>query len=304
MESNFTHEFHNSALQPKAGDNCLRQQTHFQQNWYHAIAICVVNLPLCLAALVGNSAILIAIKKTPTLHSPANVLLAGLAISDFAVGLIVEPLLLTLLLPGTYGLTPSTYRVICLIYDNAAYILCGVSFHTITATGVDRFLALQLHLRYNSIITTSRAILAVIAIWLWLGFWSVLWLEGFDILPPTAIAVFLLLIVNFAIYLKIHLIVRRHQKQIQHQQLQTNNGNIFRIKMLKKSTLNTFLIFILMICCYVPITSLLATGHGRTSFTALFITSTIVFLNSSLNPLLYCWRVREIRAAIKQLFCH
>ena len=248
MESNFTHEFHNSALQTKAGDKCLRQQTHFQQNWFQAIAICVVNFPLCLTALVGNSAILIAIRKTPTLHSPANILLAGLAISDFAVGLIVEPLLLTLLLlPGTYGLTPSTYRVICLVYDNMEYILCGVSFCSITAIGVDRVLALQLHLRYNSIITTSRAILAVIAIWLWLGFWSVLWLEEFDIRPAnslTAIKVFLLLTVNFAIYLKIHLIVRRHQKQIQHQRPHTNNGNIFRVKMLKNSTLNTFIVFI------------------------------------------------------------
>ena len=76
---------------------------HFEQNKNQANAICAVNVLLCHAAVVGNSAVLMAIWKTPFLHSPASILLASLGVSDFVVGLITQPLLISFLLTAIYG---------------------------------------------------------------------------------------------------------------------------------------------------------------------------------------------------------
>ena len=56
------------------------------------VANCLINIPLMLAAIIGNSLVLAAILTSPSLRSRASmILLAGLAVSDLAVGLITQP---------------------------------------------------------------------------------------------------------------------------------------------------------------------------------------------------------------------
>ena len=50
--------------------------------------ICAINAPMCLALLFGNAAVLTTICRTLSLH----ILLSSLALTDFAVGLVVQPL--------------------------------------------------------------------------------------------------------------------------------------------------------------------------------------------------------------------
>ena len=116
-----------------------------------------------------------------------------------------------------------------------------------------------------------------------------------------------LLLGNFLVYLKIYFVVRRHQRQIQHMhhQQEPNNDNILSMKRFKKSAMNTFLVFVLQLFYYLPssfIVYLAFTGViiPRKVFATVFL---LIFLNSSFNPVLYCWRDRQIRTAVKQLFC-
>ena len=280
---------------------CLPKLGRFEQiDGYYLTAISVANIPLCLAALLGNSAILITIWKTPSLHSPAHKLLASLAVTDFAVGLIAQPLLISLLLTANYG-SSHIFQINCLVFNLVAYFLCGVSFTTVTVIGLERLLALRLHLRYNSIVTTNRVKLAIIGIWFWGGLCSLPWLRNSGDFAVLVVIGFVLLVANFVIYFDIRLVVRRHQAQIQPLQPGAYSSNIFNLTRLKKSTVNIFLVFILLIFCYVPQMSVLIAGGY--SLTVYYVTITIVFLNSSLNPPLYCWRVRELRSAMKQRFC-
>ncbi|XP_078355669.1 adenosine receptor A3-like, partial [Oculina patagonica] len=126
--------------------------------------ICAVNVPMCLASLFGNAAVLTAIWKTPSLHLPEHLLLASLALTDFAVGLMVQPLFISLKLASLAG-WQAFEEAIFSVYPFTVWYLCGVSFLTVTAITADRFLALKLHLRYHVAVTHSRAGLAVAAIW-------------------------------------------------------------------------------------------------------------------------------------------
>lgn len=184
---------------------------------------------------------------------------------------------------------------------------------TVTAIGVDRLLALQLHLRYQAQVTVLRAARVVIFIWVFSGIFGTtkLWITAGLCDTFSSATIVSLLVVNFVVYLKIYLIVRRHHKQIQ-QQRQAINQNSLSVRRFQKyiyirfqkTALNTFLVFILLACCYMPHTVVLKMAAAGVSIAPRIYSTTITFicLNSSLNPVLYCWRDREIRTAIKQVF--
>ena len=271
----------------------LEQELNFK------ITICVINAFLSFTALFGNAAILLTFWKTSSLHSAKNILLASLAVSDLAVG-VLQP----------FEIANTISRIYAFHYAVAMLgpFLTIASFLTVTAIAVDRLLSLQLHLRYHAAVTPFRMTWLAIIIWVSAGIFTSTkhWIAR---LSQVAISVTInsLLIANFLVYLKIYLVVRRHQRQIQHMQQpqEANNENILSLKRFKKSAMNTFLIFILLLFCHMPSSFIVYLAFtGVTISRNVFATGfTLIFLNSSLNPLLYCWRDREIRTAVKQLFC-
>ena len=282
---------------------CLRQQIHFQANAFRAIAVFLVSFPLCVMTLLGNAAILITIFKTPSLHTPAHILLAGLALSDFALGFIVQPLLLSIVLSAgyNYDLSLATFRLMCSSFNCSAIVLCGVSLGTSIAIALDRLLALRLHLRYAVIVTKYRVIVVLTCIWLFQGFFIPMYFWQVETFGRfIAIKICVVIVVNFAIYLNIHLIVRHHQIRIQYQHPE-QLANIFSLKRLKNSALNTFLVFIFLLVCSLPF--LYVYFNDRVSITIHYIAIATIFLNTSFIPFVYSWRLREIRTATKRIFC-
>ena len=267
-----------------------------EQDLNYRITLCVIHAFICLTAVFGNSLILITIWKTSSLHSVANILLSSLAVSDLALGLFCEPLYLTLVW--------SKMETVKLLVRICGAFFFSTSFSTITAIGIDRLLALQLHLRYKALVTAFRVNCVVALIWVYSGIYStILWFRNhLDIAIVESVYIMLILVTNFVVYLKIYLIVRRHQRQIQTDNQQERNNNV-NVKRFKKSAVKTFLVFIFLLSCNMPY-SIVALMHfeglsvSRSFFTAAF---TLVFLSSALNPFLFYWRDREIRTAMKQM---
>ena len=144
---------------------------------------------------------------------------------------------------------------------------------------------------------TFRVNVVVLLIWLASAFLSSTFVWNSDLFYISISPVtWTLAVGNFVVYLKIFLVVRRHHSQIHLQQQGRNRTNLTSVKRLKKSTFNTFLVFILLVCCYLPYSLYLADVDIPYSMVV-----TMFFLNSSLNPLVYCWRVRDLRSAMKRI---
>ncbi len=242
--------------------------------------------------------ILAAIIRTPSIRSTSMIILCSLAVSDLLVGLIAQPIYITHQITED-GFVYDVWRVI-------GASLCGVSLLTITAITVDRFLALHYHMRYATLVTESRVKYTLLILFLvsflisGFNFWS-LRVHSFLVGLVTIIC----LIVSTFSYIRIYLIVRRHQLQIhaQQQAVQSSNAeNNLNMVRLKRSAMNTFVFYIVLILCYFPV-YVLITIHGISDKNwqkEWEFAATLMFSNSSINPFLYCWRLRELRTAVVQ----
>lgn len=267
------------------------------------VVICVLNAPLMLTSTAGNILVLTAIKKTPSIRSSSITMLCSLAVSDLLVGFIVQPFFLASLLTRVF--------LIERISKIMAFCLCGVSLCTMTAISIDRFLALQYPMRYQATITAHQRALNTLIVIIWLhnfvfsGFYVWNWPLYF-IMIATGVCLFIL--VSAFCYIRIYRIVRRHQIQIQVQQQaaqqNTTEGDNSNMVRMKRSALNTFIFYIAMVLCYFPIIISLCVASitSKDLPEVWHLADTVVFLNSSVNPLLYCWRLGEIRKAVLKIF--
>ena len=118
----------------------------------------MVRIPL-LKIIKTNALVLAAIIRTPSIRStPHMIMLCSLAVSDFLVGLIAQPIYIVHQLADD--------RYVNYVWKIIGPFLCGVSLLTITAITVDRFLALHYHMRYATLVTESRVKYTLIIIWL------------------------------------------------------------------------------------------------------------------------------------------
>ena len=269
----------------------------------HLTGLSILNSFLSVTAFLGNAVILIALHKESSLHPPSKLLLRSLATTDLCVGLIAEPLAATFFM-SVVKENWSICRYALVSGFITGNILCGVSFGTLTAISVDRLLALLLGLRYKQVVTLKRTYVIVCTFWVVGTVCSATFLlSPLITLCCGIIATCLCLIISVFSYTKIFFNLRYHQNQIQDHVQQPNQANQLNIARYKKAVSTAIWLQLTLVACYLPygvVTALQAESELSPSlFNAGIYTATLVFLNSSLNPILYCWKLDEVRQAVK-----
>ena len=257
---------------------------------------CVLNAPLMLISIIGNTLVLAAISRTPQLRSPSTILLCSLAISDLLVGFVVQPLYIASELTEN----DFVYQVLSIL----SFCACGVSLATMTAISVDRFLALHYHMRYPNLMTSHRAICASVTLWIVIfvisssTFWKV---NAYYF--SAAVSIVICLLVSTVCYIRVYRVVRHHQLQIHAQrQAVESTETSQRMERSIKRAMDTFVFYIVLVLSYLPLfIAMVMLGLPQIQVTSAWnLTNTIAYMNSSINPVLYCWRLRELRTAIKK----
>ena len=258
---------------------------------------CILNAPLMLLSIIGNALVLVVILGTPSLRSPSVIVLCNLAVSDLLVGLVVQPVYIVEQMVKTVPKLQEATR-------GMGFAGCGVSLWTMTAITVDRFLALHYHLQYPNLMTTSRAIYTIVTLWcnITLFSFSILWSQRIYYFL-TAFCITICLLVCLVCFIKIYRIVRRHQLQIHVQQQAVDNltdTNNNHIRQSTRSAKSIFIYFLVMILCYTPLffVHIISAINISNSIILWTFPITAAFMNSSINPFLYCWRIPELRTAV------
>ena len=277
------------------------------------IFLSALNIFLSITVFLGNTLILVALHKKTSLHPPSKLLYRNLAITDLCVGIITEPLAVTYFTSVVKERWDICYHA-NLALRFSGYTLCGVSITTSTAISVDRLLALLLGLRYRQVVTLRRTCITVIGFWILsivassTLFWNSLITSWYQYIGTA-----MCLVTTIFAYTKIFFSMRHNQIHVQNHaaQGQLSQAIPLNIARYRKAVCSAMWVQGTLVACYVPygITVALTSQRGMTLSVYLFrqFTVTLLYLNSSLNPLLYCWKITEVRQALKetlrQLFC-
>ena len=266
-----------------------------------------LNIFLSITAFLGNTLILVALHKETSLHPPSKLLYRNVAITDLCVGIIVEPLNVTYFTSAVKDRWDICYHA-NLAVTFSGYTLCGVSLITSTAISVDRLLALLLGLRYRQLVTLRRTCIIVFGFWVLsiVGSSTIFWNP--HILPwYQYIGTALCLVTAIFAYTKISYTLRHNQIHVHNHVAQGQPSQAIpalNIARYRKAVYSALWVQGTLGICYLPynIAVFLTPQRGMSLsiYLARNFTASMVLLNSSLNPLLYCWKIREVRQAVKE----
>ena len=279
-----------------------------------------INAIFSLTAVFTNALVIASIWRASSLRSPMYYLLFGLAVSDFGVGLLAQPSYVLYKVAGSYKRS----QLSCVAGISFVLIsnqLSGVSFLTVTLISLERVLALYFHLRYKELLTLQRVKHALFVTWLLSASADIAWLTNLKVyyfIGSVGFAIFLT--TTLLAYIMIFRTVKRHHLQIQQQTtavlhlstassqenpnsrantIERSKDDAVRFRNLSMAMFLVYLVFLLCILPFMCVL-LIASFHGRDTAveTALNFTMTLVFINSTLNPFLYCFRLKTLRREV------
>ena len=278
--------------------------------------ISAFNIPLSITAFLGNALIIIALQKPSSLHPSSKLLFGCLAVTDLGVGLVAQPLRVI------YLMSPEQSKFCYyawVLYNTLGLIFSGVSLLTLTVS-IERLLALMLGLRYRHVVTLRRVWIVVVSLWLSVIAIVIIIFYNFSIIDFVVCTILLLcIIISTCSYTKTYFTLRKNQAQLQshtHQERPSGGSSEqskrsstpLNIARYRGSVSTALWVQMTLVVRYLPfgvVIALLAiTGQATPSIELAWETTiVIVLLNSSLNPFIYCWKVKEIRQAGKETIC-
>ena len=183
------------------------------------IAMCILNGLLTFTAIFGNAAIIFALQKASSIPTTAKILMQSLAVTDLSSGFFTHPLYIAVVARIRQSHECKHVQEVLMAFFVISAVLVSVSFQVVTLIGIDRFLSITLHLRYNQLVTPKRIIAVVASAWVFS-----LSTVFVGVFIETRIGEIVLLVVGYAgmlslciVNFKVYSVARRHQAIIQSQ---------------------------------------------------------------------------------------
>ena len=276
----------------------------------------ILNSISCPFTVLLNVLVILAVKSRPRLQSKPNILLACLAATDAMNGLAAQPFFifaLTLTLLRINKQTLEFSIVIQNLVSRALYVCSAL--HLILVTW-ERLVAIKFTMNYPYIVTNRNIKLAVITFWIVCVFSEVVALITNQTIFTNALTGLVLIacvIFVSSSYGMLYRETRRHERLIKAGQLPQEEKERFSKE--RKALKTTVYVVGAVLICLTPVAAwLLVSSILRVSDEEFWVqltqlrqltrstVRTLVNLNSLLNPIIYCWRQKEMRQFVFSKF--
>ncbi|XP_049334330.1 trace amine-associated receptor 13c-like [Astyanax mexicanus] len=273
-----------------------------------------------LLTVFGNLLIIISVCHFKQLHTPTNMLILSLAVSDFLVGALVIPISLIWTIETCWIFS----REFCIYLILTSYFLTSTSIYNVALIAVDRYFALSNPFLYTNKASVNKICFVVVCDWCVLFFYnlgvhyfnrnfkSLVMCPGdcFLVLDEIWSLVDLLFIFVFPcsviiiLYGLVFVLVRKHATAIRdlnvHTKTQTSKNATESMKSERKAAKSLGIVVCGFLACLFPyfIYSLLgkAIAVEVESFQKVLI---LVYLNSTINPVIYALFYPWFRKCVK-----
>ena len=272
----------------------------------------------CLITVTGNVLVCLAFVRDPfrNLKTPFHYFLLSLSGTDLLVGLLVNPALTVYAISEAGGMVniDGIIRTSHLIY----FILGTASVLTLAALTADRYVSVASPIKYKTKVSSKRAIITSVSIWVASLGLSFLYFElGFFLYSFIFVntAIFSTIIILLFVHRATLKLLRERSKFWQNQRAIENTvtakqkytKNIKNIKKKQKVTKALSSVLIAFLVSFVPACVIVYLLNFCLSCNCLLvhwlrdIQVLIVSLNSAVNPYLYAWRLPQFRKAFLKL---
>jgi hypothetical protein len=196
------------------------------------------------------------------------------------------------------------------------YGLAAMSMITLTVISADRFLAIKTKQSYKFIVTKKRSFILMVFLWTVLGTiaMSIRFIKDDDE-NDTKIVVILMIVslliittfysMSFYYLKKLFWQVANTANQPSSNQPSSNQPvSDFNIWKYKRSLVTMVMVLGLILMSYLPMVCLLSTRTLSELLRdpgLLHLCESFVIFNSTLNPILYLWRMKDLRQAVKNM---
>ena len=273
------------------------------------VFIAVISIITCPLTAVMNALVILAVKTIHRLKTKTNIALACLSTTDLAMGVIGQPAFIFWVITQMQGSTSATYCIRTMLSTILLRVLGFASLSHVAMINVERFIAIKHPLSYEIIVTKNRlvclsALLWMIVISLTVPFPFVDNKQIFFIADIHVISLCLTTVIFCQVVLFYE--TRRHEKRIATQQVSLEAREKFLKE--KKAFKVTATVMVFLILCFLPLmfAYLIRASNSITTsvdlkYIALSTGFTLAVLNSMVNPIIYCVRIRQFRVAFIQL---
>ncbi|XP_026886350.2 trace amine-associated receptor 13c-like [Electrophorus electricus] len=283
-----------------------------------------VFLCLCAAAAVlitacGNMLIIISVCHFKQLHTPTNMLILSLAVSDCLVGVFVMPFHLSRLTESCWIFGSN----ICLFFVLISFFVTSISIYNVALIAVDRYFAISNPFLYIEKVSVSNICIVILAMWFLLlsynsallyfngnsrglimcpeqclivlkEIWSLVDLVFVFVVPCSAIILF---------YALVFVIAKKHATAIREINVQSKGSKNMAdsMKSERKAAKVLSILVAVFLACLFPyfVYATLSNAIETQSFHNLVI---LLYLNSSINPMIYALFYPWFRRCIKIIF--
>uniref|UniRef100_A0A7N6F977 G-protein coupled receptors family 1 profile domain-containing protein n=1 Tax=Anabas testudineus TaxID=64144 RepID=A0A7N6F977_ANATE len=281
-----------------------------------AMIIYILLFSNSLLTVVLNLLVIISISHFRQLHTPTNLLLLSLAVSDLFVGLLVMPF--RILLKESCWILGD---LMCVLYYFLAFITVCASVVNMVLISVDRYVAICDPLHYPTKVTKKRAQLCVLLCWLYSVFYSFFLLYEnlkqpgrynscygqcvinvvihVDLVMSFVIPITSIVVLYLRVFVVAVLQARSMRSHITAVKLQSSATVTVKKSELKAArTLGVIVTVFLM--CYCPYYCVALSGYYIIiSSSAYAFIVFLIFLNSCLNPVIYAFFYPWFRKSVK-----
>ena len=278
----------------------FQDEEFFMANYLVTLASIILSMLTCPVIILMNALVIVAVIKRGRLQNMYRILLAYLAGTDLLVGTVVQP---TFVSGEILAIADGSATTFCSIVENVSLRLANLSilsslFHLVLIS-VERYIALKYPFRHDGIVTKFRLAVAVTFSWCIAGIYTLLRTLAHNLLTKVALPFLVIcsLLVIACSHIAVYLVTRRHEKQIETEQISQDAAAKFLEE--KKAWKTTSIIIGFVFLSYLPtvlyILLFLSDFRNQTRFILRPLVLSSLMLNSLYNPIIYCWRSAGMR---------
>uniref|UniRef100_A0A8C2XBW2 G-protein coupled receptors family 1 profile domain-containing protein n=2 Tax=Cyclopterus lumpus TaxID=8103 RepID=A0A8C2XBW2_CYCLU len=274
---------------------------------------------MSLLTVALNLLVIISISHFRQLHSPTNLLLLSLAVSDFLVGLLLMPVQI-LILGGCWFLG----ILICGLFYYTAFILTSASLGNMVLISVDRYVAICDPMSYPTRVTHKRVKISICLCWICSVFYNGVMLMDFLKHPgqynscygecvvvinfikgavDVSISLFGPIAVIIVLYMRVFVVaVSQARAMMSHIAAVTLQGSVTVTakKSERKAARTLGIVVVVFLICFCPyFYPPFASQEMKTSVLVSIFGVWLIHCNSCLNPVVYAFFYPWFRRSIK-----